>query len=203
MDMSAPFYKLGFFSYDFSLVIAFAIGIGFGFFLERGGLGSSTKLAAQFYFRDLTVFKVMFTAIITAMLGLFWLSWIGFVDLTLVYVNPTYILPQLIGGLIFGIGFVTGGLCPGTCLVSSATGRIDGLFTLMGIFFGIFLFAEFYSYISNFLYSTSLGYLTIPQLINLPHGLILFLVVLLATAGFIGAGKIERKFQQSKTGTQQ
>jgi len=201
--MNAPFYKLGYFGFDFSLVIAFVIGVGFGFFLEQGGLGSSRKLAAQFYFRDMTVFKVMFTAIITAMIGLFWLSWIGFVDMSLVYVNPTYILPQLVGGLLFGAGFVIGGLCPGTCLVSSATGRIDGLFTLFGIFFGIFLFAEGYTYLSGFLYSTSLGQLTIPQLINLPHGLILFLVVLLAIAGFVGAEKIEKKFQKSNEGSQQ
>ena len=200
MDMNAPFYKLGYFSYDFSLMIAFIIGIGFGFFLEQGGLGSAKKLAAQFYFRDLTVFKIMFTAIITAMIGLFWLSWIGFVDISLVYVNPTYILPQLVGGLLFGAGFVIGGLCPGTCLVSSATGRIDGLFTLMGIFSGIFIFAELYNYISTFLYSTSLGEITIPQFFNLSHGLILFLVVLLAVAGFIAAEKIEQKYQQSKSG---
>ncbi|MGD8305338.1 MAG: YeeE/YedE thiosulfate transporter family protein [Ignavibacteria bacterium] len=192
--MNAPFYKLGYFNYDFSLAVAFVIGIGFGFFLERGGLGSSTKLAAQFYFKDMTVFKVMFTAIITALLGLFWLSWISFVDLNLIYVNPTYILPQLIGGLIFGIGFVTGGLCPGTCLVSSATGRIDGLVTLVGIFCGIFLFGETVTFFYDFLYSTSAGQITLPQLLNIPHSVILFIVVVLAIAGFAGAEVLEKKF---------
>ena len=192
--MNAPFYQLGYFSYDFSLVVAFVIGIGFGFFLERGGLGSSTKLAAQFYFRDLTVFKVMFTAIITAMLGLFWLSWSGFVDLTLVYVNPTYILPQLVGGLIFGIGFVTGGLCPGTCLVSTATGRIDGLITLLGIFFGIFMFGESVPLFYDFLYSTSAGQVTIPQVLNISHGVILLIVVIVAIGCFVGAELLEKNF---------
>jgi len=192
--MNAPFYKLDLFSHDFSLLVALVIGIGFGFFLERGGLGSSTKLAAQFYFRDLTVFKVMFTAIITAMLGLYWLSWFGFLDLTLVYVNPTYILPQLLGGLIFGVGFVTGGLCPGTCLVSTSTGRIDGMLTLIGIFFGIFVFGETVSFFYDFLYSTSAGQITIPQLLNLPHAVVLLLIVVLAIAGFAGAEAIEKKY---------
>ena len=192
--MNAPFYQLHFFSQDFSLIIALVLGIGFGFFLEQGGLGNSAKLAAQFYFKDLTVFKVMFTAIITAMLGLYWLSWIGFLDLTLVYVNPTYILPQLLGGLIFGVGFVTGGLCPGTCLVSTSTGRIDGLFALMGIFFGIFVFGETVSYLYDFLYSTSAGQVTIPQLLNLPHGVVMLFIVVLAIAGFSGAEAIEKKY---------
>jgi uncharacterized membrane protein YedE/YeeE len=199
--MNAPFYKLDLFSYDFSLIVALLIGIGFGFFLERGGLGSSAKLAAQFYFKDLTVFKVMFTAIITAMLGLYWLSWFGFLDLTLVYVNPTYILPQLLGGLIFGIGFVTGGLCPGTCLVSASTGRIDGIFTLLGIFFGIFVFGETVTYLYDFLYSSSAGQITFPQLLNLPHGVVLSLIVVLAIAGFVGAEAIEKKYSiQAKFG---
>ena len=192
--MNAPLYKFDLFSQDFSLLIAVVIGIGFGFFLERGGLGSSTKLAAQFYFRDLTVFKVMFTAVITAMLGLYWLSWFGLLDLTLVYVNPTYILPQFLGGLIFGVGFVTGGLCPGTCLVSSSTGRIDGMFTLIGIFFGIFLFGETVSLLYNFLYSTSAGQITLPQLLNLPHSVVLLLIVVLAIAGFAGAEAIEKRY---------
>ena len=65
MAMNAPFFKFGLFGDDMSLVAAFVIGIGFGFFLERAGFGSAKKLTAQFYFTDLAVFKVMFTAIIT------------------------------------------------------------------------------------------------------------------------------------------
>ena len=74
--MNAPFYQYGLINDGLSLIIAIFIGIGFGFFLERAGFGNSRKLAAQFYFYDMTVFKVMFTAIITAMLGLFWLGWL-------------------------------------------------------------------------------------------------------------------------------
>jgi uncharacterized membrane protein YedE/YeeE len=194
MDMNAPFYKLGLFNDNVSLIFAFIIGIAFGFFLERGGLGNSRKLAAQFYLTDLTVFKVMFTAIVTAMLGLFWFSWIGFVDLSLVYVNPTYILPQLVGGFIFGIGFVMGGLCPGTACVASATGKIDGVVLLVGIFFGIFLFGELFHLFYEFLYTTSLGQVTFSQMLDIPYGLAVFVIVFLALAGFAGAGVIEKKF---------
>ena len=92
------------------LAYAFAVlaGFGFGFVLERAGFGSSRKLAAQFYFTDLTVFKVMFTAIVTAMLGVYWLSVFGFMDLSLVYLTPTFLAPQMVGGLILGAGFVVG-----------------------------------------------------------------------------------------------
>ncbi len=79
--MTAPFYKFGLFGDEASLIIAFLIGIAFGFFLERAGFGNARKLAAQFYLTDLSVLKVMFTAIITAMTGLYLLSRTGFVDL--------------------------------------------------------------------------------------------------------------------------
>lgn len=91
------------------LFIALIIGFGFGFILERGGLADSRKLAAQFYFRDLTVFKVMFTAIVVAMVGLLLLSSIGVMDGDMIHINPTYLWPGIIGGLVMGIGFVIGG----------------------------------------------------------------------------------------------
>lgn len=193
--MNAPFFKYDLFSFDQSLMIAFFIGIAFGFFLERAGFGSAKKLAAQFYFYDMTVFKVMFTAIITAMLGLFWLSWFGLVNINLIYITPSYILPQLIGGLIFGAGFVMGGFCPGTCVVAMTTGKIDGVFTLIGMLFGIFLFGEAFPLISDFFYSTNLGEITFSSYFNISYGLLVFIVVLLAVAGFYAAELLEKKFK--------
>jgi rhodanese-related sulfurtransferase/uncharacterized membrane protein YedE/YeeE len=195
--MMAPLYANDLFGYSVSLIVAVFIGIAFGFFLERGGLGSSTKLAAQFYLTDLSVFKVMFTAIVTAMLGLYWFSRLGFLDLSHVYVNPTYMLPQLTGGFLFGIGFITAGLCPGTSCVALATGKMDGLVVLVGIFFGIFLFGETFDYFYDFMYSTSLGQVTLPQFFHISHGLVVLFVVLAATTGFFGAAVVERCFSPS------
>ena len=140
--MNAPFFKFGLFGDSLSLVIAFLIGIGFGFFLERAGFGSARKLTAQFYLTDMAVFKVMFTAIVTAMLGVFYLGWIGFLDVSLVYITPTYLLPQIAGGLILGIGFAVGGYCPGTACVAVSTARIDAIVYLAGVIAGIFVFGE-------------------------------------------------------------
>ena len=198
--MSAPFFKFGLFGDNISLVVAFIIGIGFGFFLERAGFNSARKLAAQFYFRDLTVFKVMFTAIVTAMLGVYYLSVIGVVDLSLVYLTPTFLVPQIVGGLILGVGFVVGGYCPGTACVAVATGRIDALVFVAGIFAGIFGFGEIYPLVANFYSSTSMGQLTLPQVTGLSYGLLVFAVVLMALGGFYGAGWVEKKMAARKAG---
>jgi len=182
-----PYYKFDYFSFDFSLVIAFIIGIGFGFALERGGFGNARILAAQFYFYNMRVLKVMFTAIVTAMLGLFYLTWIGWLDLSLVYLTDTYVLPQIIGGLLLGIGFVIGGYCPGTSVVSAATGRYDGMVYLLGMFFGIFVFGEIFPLIEEFYNSTPMGKVTLPEFLGLSHGIVVFLVVMMALAAFAAA----------------
>jgi uncharacterized membrane protein YedE/YeeE len=194
MDMSGPFFIHGFFGSGMSLLIALIIGIFFGFFLERGGLGNATKLVGQFYLYDMTVFKMMFTAIITAMLGLFWLSYFGFLDLSLVYIVPTYILPQIVGGLLFGIGFVMGGLCPGTSCIALTTGRIDGIILIPGMIFGIFVFGEAFPLIRDFYYSTPAGNVTFPQILNISYGTLVFVTVIIAIAGFVAAENIEKKY---------
>ena len=103
------------------------IGFGFGFVLESSGFGNSKKLAAQFYFRDMTVLKVMFGAIVTAMVLIFSHGRLGLLDFNLVWVNPTYLWSGIVGGLIMGVGFIVGGFCPGTSLVAMATLKIDGV----------------------------------------------------------------------------
>jgi uncharacterized protein len=191
--MMAPLFKFGLFGAETSLVVAFIIGIGFGFFLERAGFGSARKLVSQFYLNDLAVFKVMFTAIVTAMLGLTYLAWMGVLDLSLVYLVPTYIVPQVLGGLVLGCGFVIGGYCPGTCVVATATGKLDGLVSLLGIVFGTVAFAEAYPLVRALHLATPLGQTTIPQYFDLPYGLVVFAVVLMAIGGFAGAGWVEKK----------
>jgi hypothetical protein len=192
--MMAPFLKYGAFGDETSLVVAFLIGIGFGFFLERAGFGSARKLVSQFYLNDLAVFKVMFTAIVTAMLGVTYLAWIGWLDLSLVYLVPTYLLPQVLGGLILGVGFVVGGYCPGTSVAATATGRIDGLVYVAGIFAGMLAFAESYPLVKGFYLSGAGEAQTIPQTFGLPYGVVVFAVVLMAIGGFYGAGLLERRF---------
>ena len=109
-------------------LIFLLIGFGFGYVLESSGFAHSPKLAAQFYFKDMTVLKVMFTGIIVAMVLIFGSTAFGWLDYRLIWVNPTYLWPGIVGGLIMGVGFIVGGFCPGTSLVAMATGKIDGMF---------------------------------------------------------------------------
>ena len=192
--MNLPLYKFGAFGDETSLVVAFAIGIGFGFFLERAGFGSAKKLVSQFYLDDLAVFKVMFTAIVTAMLGVFYLGWMGLLDLNLVYLTATNIWPQIVGGLVLGFGFVIGGYCPGTSLVAAATGRIDGIVFVLGVAAGTFALGEAFPLIKGFYESGNLGRLTLPQAFHMSYGLVVLLVVLMALGGFAGAEWVERRF---------
>lgn len=192
--MNAPLLKYGLFGDQTSLVLAFVIGIGFGFCLERAGFGSAKKLVSQFYLNDLAVFKVMFTAIVTAMLGTTYLAWAGFLDLSLVYLVPTYWIAQVVGGLILGVGFVVGGYCPGTSVVSVATGRLDGLAFVGGVFAGTVAFAGAFRFLGRLFEAGSMGQVTIPQATGLPHGVVVFAVVLMALGGFLGAGALERRF---------
>lgn len=191
--MNAPFFKYGLFGDEASLIVAFIIGIGFGFFLERAGFGSGVKLAAQFYFYDMSVLKVMFSAIVTAMLGVYWFSWFGLLDLDLIYINPTFLLPQIVGGLLLGFGFVIGGYCPGTSVVACSTGRMDAMVYVAGIFGGIFTFGFIFPYVESFYTATPMGAITLPQWLNLPYGTVVFLVVVMAIGAFAAAEWGERK----------
>ncbi len=191
--MSAPFYVMGLFGDEASLAFAFLIGIGFGFFLERAGFGSARKLVAQFYLTDLAVFKVMFTAILTALIGTTLLSWAGVLDLSLVYLVPTYWVAQVVGGLLLGVGFVVGGYCPGTSVVSMASGRIDGLVFVVGFAAGTLGFALAFPLLAGLYTAGELGEKTLPEALGLPHGVLVLGVVLVALGGFRGATWVERR----------
>jgi len=174
-------------------------GILFGIALERAGFGNSRNLAAQFYLKDMRVLKVMFTAIIVAMLLIFWTSALGILDFDSIWVNPTYLWPGIIGGLIFGMGFVIGGYCPGTALVSMATLKIDGLFFIIGLCVGIFIFGESVDSIRVFWEkSGNYGRVTLPQWLNVQTGTVVFGVTLMALGMFWGAEKLEHFFAVRK-----
>jgi hypothetical protein len=192
-----PFYENGLFGDGAALALALVIGFVFGWFLERGGLGSARKLAGQFYLRDMTVLKVMFSAIVTAMLGSFWLARLGWLDLSQVFVPATYVLPQIAGGLLFGVGFVVGGLCPGTSCVAAATGRKDGLAVMAGMCAGILLFGLAFPLLETFYVSTALGETTLPELLGVSRGTVVFAITLLAIGAFTLSSRIERHFARS------
>jgi hypothetical protein len=167
-------------------------GIFFGFALERAGFGDSRNLAAQFYLKDMRVLKVMFTAIITAMLLIFWSTFLGILDYSRLYINTTYLWPGIVGGLIFGVGFVIGGYCPGTALVSMSTFKIDGFMFVAGLCVGMYLFGETIDLFRVFWDTAGVyGDLTLQGWLGLPVSVVVFGVVLMALGMFWGAERIE------------
>lgn len=175
-----------------SYLVYLGIGFAFGWVLEISGFGNSTKLAAQFYLKEMTVFKVMFTAIIVGMVGVFLASGLGLLDYNLIYVNPTYMWPGIIGGLIMGFGFIIGGFCPGTSLVSAATGKIDGIIFVLGVFFGIFVFGETVSGFEEFWNSSYMGRFTLMDLFGVDTGVLVLGIVVFAIVAFVFAELAEK-----------
>lgn len=181
------------------LLTALVIGGAFGFALERGGFGNARKLAAQFYLHDMTVLKVMFTAIVVAMTGVYVLGGLGLVDVSRVFIPETFIWAQLAGGFLLGLGFIVSGLCPGTALVSAASGRLDAVAVLVGVFGGTWLFGavvDWFPGLSAFWSSGSLGVSTLPALLGIPAWVVVLLVIAMAVGAFMLAERVEPAFQK-------
>ncbi len=191
--MSGPLEVHGLFGETWSLALAFGVGLLFGFFLERAGFGSAKKLTAVFYLRDFAVPKVMLSAILVAIVGLLALGSVGLLDFDLLAAMPTYIWPQLVGGLLLGIGFVVGGYCPGTSAVAAASGKWDALAFMGGLLAGIFSFAELFDRLSSFYFSGELGDVTLSDWIGLPPGGIVLLLLLVAGGAFWVIRRLERR----------
>lgn len=176
-----------------SLLLAFLIGVAFGYVLEQAGLADARKLAGQFYLTDFTVVKVMFSAIVTAMLGAFWLGRFEVIDLGAIYVPETFLAPQALGGVIFGAGFVICGLCPGTSCAAAGAGRIDGIATVFGLLFGVLATGLAFPAIEPFYESTALGVLTLPRAFDISYGLMVAIVTGGALLTFYGIDRLERR----------
>lgn len=173
------------------LFAALAIGLLFGFWLERSGFGSSRKLTSIFYFDDWAVLKVMFTAMVVAALGLQLLSGLGVVELQSLFVPETVIWPQLVGGLVFGVGFVMGGWCPGTAAVGLGSGRLDALVFLLGAGAGSLAFAGLQPQLGDFLQAGACGVCSLPEQLGVSPGLGALVLLAVALLAFAGATKVE------------
>ena len=177
-------------------LFAVIIGMGFGFALESSGFSSSRKIIGTFFGYDFVVVKVFFTAAIVSSLGLLYFSYLGLVDFSTLYIQPTFLTSAIVGGIIMGIGFAMGGFCPGTSLCATAVGRIDGLVFLGGMFIGVFLFSESFPLFENMYYSGSEGAKMVNTVFGISPELFTFFLVLAAIGMFVGAGWVQKKVQK-------
>ena len=192
--MIFPLAKTGTISAATNLWLAIPIGIVFGFALFHAGFTDSRRIAWAFYFKDVGVPVVMFSAIATGMLGLWGLSLIGVLDISQIYMLPTFLVPMAIGGIVFGLGMVIGGYCPGTAAAAVATGKIDGIVFIGGFLIGSLVFGDFFPVWGDFYNSNYLGAFRLDQLLGIGLGPMVLIVVLVAVGGTLGMVAIQNKF---------
>ncbi|MBI4963389.1 MAG: YeeE/YedE family protein [Desulfomonile tiedjei] len=193
--MTGPIYMSGALGFTTSLWIALGIGILFGFVLERAGFGDARNLTNIFYFRDMRVLRVMFSAMVTCMVGMLILTWIGLFDYSMLLdysLLKTYLWPQLVGGILFGLGFLIGGYCPGTAAVGVVSGKVDAVVFLAGMISGIWIFAAGFPVWGGFYKSSDLGRITLAQAFGVPVEWMVAAVVVMALAAFWLAGLAEK-----------
>jgi hypothetical protein len=181
-----------------NLFLAFLIGIGFGFVLESSGFSSSRKLAGVFYGYDTVVLKVFFTGAITCMLGLLFFSLFGWIDLSLVYINPTYLTSAIVGGVIMGAGFIIGGFCPGTSFCGAAIGKIDGIVFIVGLFLGVLIFGLGYNLWDGLYLAKNLGAPKVSESLGMGDGLFALILIIVALAMFTVGERAEKKFPREE-----
>ena len=180
-------------SNEFNLIIALIAGIGFGFVLEQAGFSSTKKLVGLFYGYDFTVLKVFFTAGVTAMIGVLLLAQWGLLDLSLIYINPTFLWSALLGGAIMGVGFIIGGFCPGTSICAASIGKLDGLAFVIGGGLGVILFAEGYPLLKNIYLSEAWGGVLMNEMLGMSKIMFAFLLTTVAFIAFYLTGLLENR----------
>jgi len=174
-----PLIPNGLIPIEWNFVIAILIGIAFGYIMEASGFSSSRKLAGVFYGYDFAVLKVFFTSAVVSVIGLYYMDYLSFVDISQLYVQPTYLWAAIIGGMIMGVGFLSGGFCPGTSLCAVAIGKIDGMVFTVGLMIGILIFSESFSVLEPFFETSNLGHITLVESLGLsPYWIILAITVI-------------------------
>jgi uncharacterized membrane protein YedE/YeeE len=158
------------------LVYGLITGMLFGFFLQKGRVLRYDKQIAALRLIDMTIVKFMFTAVLVAMVGVYLLKDLGLVKLA---VKPTNLGGNIIGGLLFGVGWGLIGYCPGTAVGALGEGRWDAAWGILGMLTGAALFAEAYPALkASVLTWGDFGKITLPQVLGINHWIIIAIFVL-------------------------
>ena len=192
--MNGTFFFLDLLNTPAGFLVSGLIGLMFGFFLEQAGFGSSRKLTGVFYFKDMAVVKVMFTAVVVALVGYRYLTALGWLQAGDVYIMPTYWGAAIVGGIIFGIGFVMGGWCPGTAIVGLASAKLDALVFLVGAVLGGIFFNEIYAAVAPLYNGLCAGAVTLSDTLGLSMNILTLAVCAIAVLAFAGSTRLEARF---------
>jgi len=179
-------------------ILALVLGVMFGFALNKAGLTKYHRIVNQFRLIDMTVMKFIMTALVTTALGLYPLRMLGII--TFPTVPATYIVGNLVGGLIFGVGMSLAGYCPGTMAAGAGEGKLDYLIPgLLGFITGAALFGLTYEKVFPPIYKLlNSGNVVIPDLWNVNALLAVFALGLLALVLFYAIDRMGMHRQQTK-----
>jgi len=191
-----PLIPNGVLSYEWNIIIAVLIGLAFGFILEASGFSSSRKLAGMFYGYDFAVLKVFFTAALVSVIGLYYMDYLGWINMSMLYVHPTYLWAAIIGGAIMGIGFVAGGFCPGTSICAVAIGKLDAWVYVLGIMVGVLIFSEAFGTFENIYNDINLGNVTLVDSLELPASWIILAVTVIALIAFFISDIVRKRVKK-------
>lgn len=163
------------------LALGLLFGVIFGFLLQKGGVAKYHILVGSLLLEDFTVVKVMLTAIVVGSLGIFALYSLGLVKL---HLKPTRYAANIVGGLLFGVGFGLSGYCPGTGAAAVGQGNWDAILSGIGLMVGSYLFAEVSGKLEKTLMKVGdRGKLMLPELLGVRLATFLLFFVPLLTIG--------------------
>lgn len=167
------------------LTLGLLIGIGFGFLLQRGGVTRYEVIMGQLLFRDWTVAKVILTAVITGMIGIYAMRSVGLVRLS---IKPGSLGATVPGGLVFGVGFGLLGCCPGTMAGAVGQGSIDALLGgVPGMLIGAALYARSYNFLNrHLLHLGEFGQITLPDWLGIRATPVVILACVMLAAFMVG-----------------
>lgn len=124
------------------IVYGILTGLVFGFLLHKAGVTRYQTILGQFLFKDYTVLKVMLTAIVTGAIGIWGMRSMG-MEIPL-HIKAATLVPNIVGGLIFGVGMALLGFCPGTGVAAIGDGSRHAIAGLLGMFAGGLVYAYVY-----------------------------------------------------------
>ena len=154
-----------------SLLYGLITGIIFGFLLQKAQVLRYDKQVGALRLIDMTILKFMLSAIVVASIGIYLFKDLGLIKLS---IKATSIGAQVVGGLLFGIGWGLLGYCPGTAAGALGEGRIDGLWGILGMLCGGALYAAIYPFMKTTIAGIgSFDKITVPQIIGINHWIVI------------------------------
>ena len=166
-----------------SLIFGLITGILFGFILQRSGILSYEKQVGALRLIDMAVFKLMLTAIIVGAIGIYFFHDIGVIKLSL---KGTSVGGQVVGGLIFGVGWALLGYCPGISAGALGEGHIDALWGMFGMLFGGAVYAVIYPFMKeNIISIGSYGKISLPQVLGVNHWIVIVVFTIVILLAFV------------------